>query len=151
MNRRRVSKAQGTRGSELVEFALISFLLVLVVFAALDFCRMVVVSTSIANAARVALRYATLHGADGIANAGNTPSSAANICAVVTNYTAALNTGALTCGGSSGSRIAVSWPDGASVPGSRVQVTVVYVYDPFFSVLPLKVHLGTTTEGYIMY
>ena len=70
---------------------------------------------------------------------------------MVSGFTAGLNTSALTCGGTSGSYIDVSWPDGNTYPGSRVQVTVVYVYDPFFSILPLQVNLGSTSEGYIMY
>lgn len=147
MTGRRISRNNRRRGSELVEFSLVSFLLFLVIFAAIEFSRMLLVYTNIANAARVAVRYATLYGSD-----RTTPATATDICGVVTNYARAglMNTAALTCGGTSGSRIAVSWPDGNKDPGSRVQVTVVYHYDPFF-VLPLGVNLGSTTWGYIMY
>jgi Flp pilus assembly protein TadG len=144
-------RARRQRGSELFEFTLVSFQLFLVVFAGIEFCRMVLVYTSIASAARAGVRYASVNGADDIANAANTPATAANICAAVTSFTTGLNTSAFTCGGGSGSYIDVTWPDGNSYPGSRVQVTVVYVYDPFFSILPLQVNLGSTSIGYIMY
>lgn len=146
----RPSSSHPRRGSGLLEFAVVAFTLFLVVFAAIEFCRMALVYSSIASAARVAVRFATVTGNDGLGN-GNTTASVSDICGVVTRYTAGLNTAALTCGGTSGSRIQVSYPDGSTTPGSRVQVTVVYTYDPFFTVLPLAVNLGTTTEGYIMY
>ena len=146
MTGRKISNAHRRRGSELVEFALVSFLLFSVIFAVFEFGRMVLVYNSIANAACVGVRFAEVHGSQ-----RTPPATQGDICAVVTSFTAGLNTAALTCGGIAGSRIAVSWPDGNTKPGSRVQVTVVYRYDPFFSILPLKVNLGSTTEGYIMY
>ncbi len=123
MTGRKISNTHRRRGSALVEFAIVSFQLFLVVFAAIEFSRMVLVYTNIANAARVAVRSGTVHGHD-----RSTPATASEVCGVVTNYASGglLNTAALTCGGTSGSRIAVSWPDGDKKPGSRVQVTVVY-------------------------
>jgi Flp pilus assembly protein TadG len=146
MTGRRFCNPHRRRGSELVEFALVSFLLLTVIFALFEFARMALVYNSIANAARVAVRFATVNGAD-----QSTPATQASICGVVTSYTTGLNNSAFTCGGSSGSYIAVTWPDGDNQPGSRVQVTVGYLYDPFFSTLPLNVNLGSTAEGYIMY
>jgi Flp pilus assembly protein TadG len=138
--------AHRRRGSELVEFAIVSFLLLSVVFAVFEFARMALVYNTVANAARVAVRYASVNGAT-----QGSPATVASVCNVVTSYTAGLNTSAFSCGGSTGSYIAVAWPDGNNQPGSRVQVTVVYHYDPFFKALPLKVNLGSTTEAYIMY
>jgi Flp pilus assembly protein TadG len=148
MTGRKISNAHRRRGSELVEFALVSFQLFLLIFAVVEFGRMALVYSSVANAARVAVRYAAVHGNDRSPVATYT-----DVCGVVTSYTSALKTAALTCSatsGGSGSRIEVTWPDGDKKPGSRVVVTVVYNYDPF-TVLPLGVNLGTTTEGMIMY
>jgi Flp pilus assembly protein TadG len=140
------SRSASTRGSELVEFAISAFLLFLVIFATFEFARMALVYSSIANAAREGVRYATSNGAY-----KSSPASQSDVCNIITQYTSGLNKSALICGGSSGSRISVTWPDGNTQPGSRVQVTVVYKYDPFFSILPLGVNLGTTTQGYINY
>lgn len=139
-------RSRSARGSELIEFALSAFLLLLVIFATFEFARMALVYSSIANAAREGVRYATSNGAF-----KSSPASVTDVCHVVTQYASGLDNSALACGGTSGSRIAVTWPDGNTQPGSRVQVTVVYKYDPFFSILPLGVKLGTTTQGYINY
>jgi Flp pilus assembly protein TadG len=147
MSARKRRRAAGRRGSSLVEFALISFELLLVIFATIEFCRMVLVYTSIANSAAIGVRYATVHGGDG------SEASSTDICGVVKDYAkvGTLNTANLTCGGTSGGRIVVNWLDGSDTPGSRVQVTMVYPYDPFMSVLPLHVNLGSTSTGVITY
>jgi hypothetical protein len=46
--------------------------------------------------------------------------------------------------------ITVSYPDAANGARNRVSVTVIYPYDPF-SVLPLSVNLGSTSQGVITY
>ena len=143
--------ARRSLGSGLVEFAVVAFLLVMVIFAVFEFSRMLLVYTSVAHAARVAVHYATVNGA-----AKGTPATASSVCGVVTTYVTAVNTSAFTCNnGITGSYITVAWTavgySGVQQPGSLVQVTVVYKYDPFFSYLPLKVSLGSTAQGYVSY
>ncbi len=138
----------GSRGSTPVEFALVAFQLFLVIFAALEFCRMVVVYTNVANAARVGARYAITHGsyrtgagADGPSGPGNNPTEVVN---VVKDYA---RSGLLDL---SKLEITVTYPNTLNDPGNPVTVKVVYPYDPF-TVLPLGVRLGSTTEGIITF
>ena len=152
MTSRMRRKFSSRRGSSLVEFALVLFQLVLVIFAALEFARMVLVFTNVANATRVGVRYAIVHGSKRTGTGADGPASAADVCRVVNDYAKSglLDTRRLACGATSGGRVRVTWPDGVNDPGSRVVVTVVYPYDPF-TVLPLNVPLGTTTEGVITF
>lgn len=130
-------KHRSQHGSALVEFALIGFLLVLVLLASLEFGRMLLVYTTVANAARAGCRYAITHGSDNAA-------TVAQIKAVVTNFAGAapLSSANLT--------VEVTYPDTTTTPGSRVDVKAVYSYDPF-TILPLSVPLGTISEGVITY
>ena len=52
------------RGSTIVEFALVVFLLLLLTFAGIEFDRMVLVYTTVAHATRTGVRYAIVHGSD---------------------------------------------------------------------------------------
>jgi len=141
-------KAGSRRGSALVEFALVSFQLLLVIFAAFEFGRMILVYTTVANAARVGVRYAIVHGntstttgVDGPSGPGSNPT---NVLNVVNDYAGVglLDLSKLT--------VTVSYPDASNAPGSRVTVTTAYAYDPWV-ILPLHVPLGTTTQGVITF
>lgn len=136
------------RGSTLVEFALIAFMLCLVLLASIEFDRMVVVYTSVANSARAGARYAIVHGGDRSGSGADGPSGpAANpseVLTVVKNFASAgiLDVTKLN--------ITVNYPDGSNNSGARVTVAVVYPYDPF-TLLPLKVNLRSTTTGIIAF
>ncbi|MEO8028277.1 MAG: TadE family protein [Bryobacteraceae bacterium] len=142
-----VKRRAGERGSSLIEFSLVAVQLVLVVFAIFEFGRMVLVSTTVANSARTAVRYAIVHGGTRSGTGVDGPSGPGNTTQVVANITRYATTGLLD-----GSRLVtnVTYPDGTNTPGSRVVVTVTYPYDPFV-VLPLRVNLGSTTEGVICF
>ena len=141
-------KTANRRGTTLVEFALVSFLLMLVIFAAFEFSRIIVVYTTVANSARIGVRYAIVHGSTSTASGVNGPSgpgaNPANVVNVVRDYAGVglLNLNQLT--------VTVTYPDASNVPGSRVTVTTRYAYDPWV-VLPLNVPLGTTTQGVITF
>jgi Flp pilus assembly protein TadG len=135
------------RGSALIEFAITAFLLLTVFFAVLEFCRVVLVYTSVANAARVAARYAVTHGsgrtgtgADGPSGPGADPPQ---VVAVASTWTKK------SMMKSSRVEITVSYPDASNVKGSRVSVKIVYPYDPFYSYLGLSMRLGSIAEGVI--
>jgi Flp pilus assembly protein TadG len=145
------------RGSAIVEFALVGFTLLLVVFGMFEFCRMALVYADLASASRIAVRYAITHGVDRTAYCGSGSGScgssdgsatASSICGssgVLTNFaTGPLNSSNLVCtyGGTGGL--------GGGV-GSTVQITVSYAYDPWFTVLPLSVTLSSTSQGVITY
>jgi Flp pilus assembly protein TadG len=137
------------RGNNLVEFALISFMFIMVLAGVVELGRMVLVYNTIANAAREGTRYAIVHGADQT----STPSGPGNPCTctavntVITNFASAglINTSAMT--------ITVAYPNGNNNAGSPVTVKVLYTYDPFVGFFGslLNVTLGSTSEGIITY
>jgi Flp pilus assembly protein TadG len=137
------------RGSSLIEFALISFMFIILLTGIVEMGRMVLVYTTIANAARAGARYAIVHGADQTVSPsgpGN-PCTCPDVKTVVKNFASGglLSTSALT--------ITVSYPDGDNQAGSHVTVKVMYAYDPFvnyFATL-LNKTLGSTSQGVITY
>jgi Flp pilus assembly protein TadG len=137
------------RGSSLIEFTLISFMFVILLLGVVEMGRMVLVYTTIANAARAGARYAIVHGVDQTASPsgpGN-PCTCPDVTTVVKNFASAglVNTSALT--------ITVSYPNGNNNAGSLVTVKVMYTYDPFvnyFGTL-LNKSLGSTSQGVITY
>src|SRR5579871_2391399 len=126
------------KGTALVEFALVGFLLVLVLLASIEFSRMLLVYTAVANAARAGCRYAITHGTDN-------PTTVTAIQTVVSNFagTAPINATKLT------TTVSPNPYSGAgTAPGSTVYVQVVYAYDPF-TILPLHVNLGSISYGVV--
>jgi Flp pilus assembly protein TadG len=153
MRMRAMERWREDRGSSLIEFALISFMFIILLAGVVEMGRMVLVYTTIANAARAGARYAIVHGGDrtgpgatGV-NAASGPGNVTNVQTVVKNFASAglLNTSALT--------ITVSYPNGNNTAGSPVTVRVMYTYDPFvnyFGTL-LNKTLGSTSQGVITY
>jgi Flp pilus assembly protein TadG len=134
------------RGNSLVEFALISFMFVIVLAGVVEMGRMVLVYNTIANAAREGTRYAIVHGADQTVSPSG-PGNVTNVQTVVKNFASAglVNTSAMT--------ITVSYPNGNNTAGSPVTVKVLYTYDPFVNFFGsiLNTTLGSTSEGVITY
>jgi hypothetical protein len=147
------SNSSSRRGSSLVEFAVVSIVLITMVFAVFEFCRMGLVYVNLANASRVAVRYAITHGVDrtqtcnsGV-GCGSTDGTAASsdICGtsgVLTSFaTGPLDKTKLVCT-SSGLGGAV---------GTTVRINVSYPYDPWFNIAPFRVTLSSTSQGVITY
>lgn len=141
------------RGSSIVEFAIVAFVLVLMVCGLFEFSRMALVYSDLANASRIAVRYAITHGVDRTASCnsgagcGTTDGTAAssNICGtsgVLTTFAIGpLNTSKLVCTSSGlGGKV-----------GTAVQINVSYAYDPWFNIVPFQVTLSSTSEGIITY
>ena len=141
--------AGGRGGQTLVEFSLVTFMTVLLFLAIVEISRMVLVYTTVANAARAGARYAVVHGSNHTGAGANGPSGPGSnppqVVTVIKNFASAglLNTNAL--------QITVNYPNGSNLPGRLVSVTVIYPYDPFTSILPLRVRLGSATQGVILY
>ena len=139
---RRWKSAQ--RGSAIVEFSFVAVLLMLVVFAGIEFDRMVLVYTAVAHSARAGVRYAIVHGSDrtGAGDAASGPLDQSAVIAKVQQFaTGFLNTAVLN--------VVVQYP-GNNKPGSVVKVTVTYPYDPIVA-LPLKVNITSSTQGIIVF
>ena len=138
------------QGSTLIEFALVAFMFIMMLFAVVEMARLVLVYTTVSFAARTGARYAIVHGADrtgsgadGASGTGNT----SQVETVVQNYAGAglLDTSKLG--------IAVTYPDASNNPGSRVLVKVTYPYDPLVGYFnsSLGVSLGSSSEGVITF
>ena len=144
------------RGSTLIEFAISALILVMVVLGIVEISRMVLVSNAVANAARAGLRYAIVHGNDQVgappcptcpSGPGNDP---AQVVTVVKNFAGAapLDKSLLVAG----TTVKVRYLDGTNNPGSRVEVTVVYPFDPFMTYFPLgTIRLGSVSRGVIVF
>ena len=138
------------RGSYIVEFAIVAFLFSILLFGIVEMGRMVLVYTTVANAARVGARYVIVHGGfrTGSGSTGPSgPGSTTEVETVVKNFASAglLDTSRLT--------INVTYPDGNNAAGSSVRVAVSYPYDPFIRYFnsPLSVTLGSTSRGVITF
>jgi Flp pilus assembly protein TadG len=143
------------RGSAIIEFALIAFLLMIVIFAVIEFDRLALVYTTMANSAKAGMRYAIVHGSHRSGGSGADGASGAldstQVVNVVKYFASAgiLDTSRLS--------VSVQYPSSASPTdpgngiGSGVLITVSYPYDPFVTVLPLRVNLVSTSRGIIAY
>ena len=127
------------RGQALVEFALCIVLLLAVIFAVVEFGRLMLVYTTIGNAARIGARYAIVHAGDSTGTQ-----------TVVNGF---LKVGTVSCSDC----VTVSlpgYPDGTSagctLPGCRVNVTISYPYDPLLSYFRLgSINLTSSSQGVI--
>lgn len=133
--KRRVS---GDEGQSLVEFGIVAFLLVMLLFGVIEIGRMVLVYTAVANAARAGVRYAIVHGSDNLATADQ-------IKTVVKNF---LSTSPVDA---TRATITINYP-ACNDPGCKVTVTATYPYDPLISYFPLPtINLGSTSQGVITF
>lgn len=137
------------QGSALVEFALVAVMFVVVLLGVVEMCRMFLVYTALAHAAKAGTRYAIVHGSDRTGTGVNGPSgtgSTTQVETVVKNFAGAsmLDTSKLT--------VTVNYPTGNAI-GNKVDVTVTYPYDafvPYFGTL-LGQTFGSTSEGVIVF
>lgn len=136
-------------GQSTVEFSIVAFLLCMLLFSVLDMGRMVLVYTTVANAARAGARYAIVHGGSrsgaGVDGPSGPASNPAQVVTVVQNFA---SSGPLT---GSLLTITIAYPNGSNAPGQPVNVTAVYPYDPLTTWLPFRVRLGSTTQGVIAF
>jgi Flp pilus assembly protein TadG len=151
MIRRPSARRSARRGSTLVEFSFVAFTLMLMIFAGIEFDRMMLLYNTLTEAAREGARYAICHGSqrpdDGTVNGASGPGTSntdTQIKNLVKRYASAgiLNTANLT--------VTVSYSNSSNAHGNPVQVTVSYPYDPF-TVLPLNVTFRATSKGIITF
>jgi len=145
-----IQKVGRDDGQTLVEFSLVAVMFIVMLFAVVEMSRMILVYTTISNAAKAGARYAIVHGADRSGSGADGPSgpgSTTEVETVAKNYAAAglLNT--------SNVNVAVSYGAGGNTPGSTVTVSVTYTYDPlirYFSSI-LNRSLGADSRGVITF
>ena len=136
------------RGATIIEFAMVTLLLMIVILAGIEFDRMVLVYTALANSARAGVRYAIVHGSDRTGASGSDlasgPGDKTAVIAKVRQFASAgmLDTLKLI--------VTVDYIPLDNKPGTLVKVAVLYKYDPFV-VLPLGVKITSATQGYIVF
>jgi Flp pilus assembly protein TadG len=143
----RVSRRRSRRGAALIEFALIAFLLLLVMFAGIELDRMLFVYSNLADSAKAGVRYAITHGSHRTGTGTDGPSGPSDnptqVVTTVKNYASLMmNPASLT--------VTVTYPDAANTIGSHVKILVQYAYDPM-TLLPLSVTLSATSQGIISF
>ena len=150
MRLRILERGRSERGSTAVEFALVAVMFIIMLVSIVEIARMMLVFTSVANAAKVGARYAITHGADRTGTGASGPSgpgSTTQVQTVVQNFA---KTGLLTKGNLT---ILVTYPNGNNKAGSPVRVTVTYPYDaliPYFTTLFSRT-IASTSEGVITF
>lgn len=147
-------KLHREEGSSLVEFALVAFLLIMVLLSVVEMSRFILVYTTMADAARAGVRYAMVHGGD-LTSGASTPDTGKTTCStgcsgittVVQNYA---NAGLI---GGASVNTTVTYPDSTNVAGARVQVAVQWTYVPLvaYFVPSLTQTLSSTSEGVIVF
>jgi Flp pilus assembly protein TadG len=137
-----------TRGQSLVEFSLVVLVLLMLLFGVVEVGRMVMVYSTVANAAKAGARYAIVNGSDSSAPCSSGDSSAC--VTTVKNFASAggLDTSSLL--------VSVNYPSTGcpstvtNAPGCWVRVTANYPYNPFLGYFNLpSINLGAGSEGTI--
>jgi Flp pilus assembly protein TadG len=113
------------RGAELIEFALVSILLFMLVFGVMEFGRAVFTYGTVAHLAREGARFAIVRGNE--SQVRETPADAAAVEAFVLSRAAGIDDLTVT----------TTWPDGDNNPGSVVQVSVSKDFNPIAPLVPL--------------
>lgn len=147
-----------SRGQGLVEFAATAVVVLLLLFSVIEFSRIMLVYTTVADAARLGARYAITHGT--VPSGAGTTDTSADISAMQSGVQGVVQK--FLKGGSvnaSNATITTSFPSencsgtpatctGTS-PGYFVQVTVSYPYDVLIAPLPINLTIASTSEGVI--
>jgi len=133
-----------------VEFSVVALLTVIMLLFVVEIGRMLLVYTTVANAARAGVRYAVVHGStrtagstvDSAAGPGNNPTQ---VVTVVKNFASG---GLLT---TSRLLVNVTYPGASNAPGQYVVVSVVYPYDPLTTYFSKTLRLGSASQGIIVF
>ena len=116
---RKLLRTQSNNGGQAsVEFLLSGLLCVTMIFAAVQMIIFIYTYTVLAQAAKVGVRYAVVHGANNASPSG--PGNTTGVEAAVNriaNY--------------SGMTITVTYPDGSNSPPNRVRVQIAYPFTTF--------------------
>ena len=127
-----------SRGQSIVEFSLLSVTLFLLTLGVFEMCRMMLVYTTVADAARAGCRYAIVHGAD-----ASPVATDALVQTQVLGYLSAapvnLSNATVTTTGAGGAK------------GTTVSVSLTYTYDPWilFYTNFFSHSISSTSEGVI--
>ena len=138
-------------GATMVEFSLITILLVMILLSVVEMSRMVLAYTTIADAARAGVRYAMVHGGERSGSGSSGASGPTCPCAEVQNVVNAYADAGLV--DTSNLTTTVTYPDSSNAAGSHVTVTVQYPYSPLIGYFTpsLSKTLSSTSQGVITF
>jgi Flp pilus assembly protein TadG len=137
---------KGRGGQALVEFGMAAVVTVMLILSVVEFGRLVLVYTTVNNAARIGVRFAMVHGS------GN-PVGVAAVQTVVKSYlsAAAIDTATAAVNVSYPPYAALGCALNAMTPGCPVLVTVSYPYQTMVTYFPISVNLASQSEGVITF
>jgi Flp pilus assembly protein TadG len=147
--RLRIGLIHSEEGSLVVETALSLLLVIPMVFWMFEMCMLTYTYSVLGDAARQGVRYAIVHGTDSGncsgPSSGCADSSAANVKSVVTAAAA------FSFHDLSKMTVQVTYPDLASNPPSRVNVTINYTYVPYIKLPGIANSAQLSAQGRIIY
>jgi len=156
----RTGTASSRRGQALVEFAMGTLVLLMLIFGVIEIARILLVYTTVTDAARLGVRYAITHGTPpagpsttGTATSTDVGNMQTAVQAVVKSFLAAgtvnVNAAGLTIGTTFPNMSCAGGSCSGTTPGNLVQVTVSYPYDLLISYYPINVTVAGTSQGVI--
>ena len=154
------STGQSQRGQSAIEFALMIVILVVLLVGMLELTMFVYTYSVLADAAKEGVRYAIVHGASGTSPAGPTglPQTSASWTTCSSSdsgsdsvVSAVQHYAALSLHSTSAISVSVCYPDKSNSPGSAVEVSVNYLYQPLFGLGWPKVNVAANSAGRIMF
>ncbi len=144
-----VGRMRSEQGSLVVETALSLLIVIPMVFWMFEMCMLTYTYSVLGDAARQGVRYAIVHGTDSGncsgPSSGCADSSAANVKSVVTTAAAS------SFHDLSQMTVQVTYPDLASSPPSRVDVTINYTYVPYIKLPGIANSVQLSAQGRIIY
>jgi Flp pilus assembly protein TadG len=144
-----IGRIRSEAGSLVVETALSLLLVIPMVFWMFEMCMLTYTYSVLGDAARQGVRYAIVHGTDSGncsgPSSGCADSAAANVKSVVTAAAA------YSFHDVSKMTVQVNYPDLASNPPSRVNVTINYTYVPYIKLPGIANSVQLSAQGRIIY
>jgi Flp pilus assembly protein TadG len=136
-------------GQALVEFAIAALITLLLVLTVVEFSRIMLVYTTLGDAAQLGTRYAITHGTvpgNSVPTSGDIQSG---VNAVVQKFLAPATVNVDSANIATTFPGNATCPGGATTPGCPVLVNVSYPYDLIVHALPISVTLNAQSEGII--
>jgi Flp pilus assembly protein TadG len=152
--RRNFSARRRQEGQAAVEFALVVVFLVILLVSILEMTMFIYTYAALTNAAKEGVRYAIVHGASTGTAISTTAKSLSTPCstAATGSLLSTVQTyAALSLHNTSSMSINACFPDGDNKPGSAVQVSVSYPYQPIFGLRWASVTVSANSVGRIVF
>jgi Flp pilus assembly protein TadG len=144
-----IRRLRSEKGSLVVETALSLLVVIPMVFWLFEMCMLTYTYSVLGDAARLGVRYAIVHGTDSGncsgPSGGCADTAGANVKSVVTTAAAS------SFHDLSKMTVQVSYPDLASNPPSRVNVTINYTYVPYIKLPGIVNSVQLSAQGRIIY